>query len=269
MEILSGRGKIPEVSTEPTVDVFFAYPGRSQLLAETMRSTAAKLDERSNSTVQTWEDLAVDGRLVIGEITGAIDAATLVVAEITHLNANVLFEVGYALASDKQIVLALDNSELGAHDNWKALGVLSSIGYTGYDGSSDELMARIAEREPEEKSLWEDLLVQGDAGPQLPNSLFYVPLGNRADASRTVDRSLKARKHLLFREADEDEQGLAPMPWYAAQIYQSSAALLHLRGPQRSRHEVHNTRASLFARNRSRCRSTNSPSRRGDVRSTT
>ena len=37
--------------------------------------------------------------------SGAGDASNTVVAEITELKSNVLFEVGYALAAEKQIVL--------------------------------------------------------------------------------------------------------------------------------------------------------------------
>ena len=76
-------------------------------------------------------------------------------------------------------------------------------------------------------------------GPK-PRALFYVPLGNRVDAGRAIDRSLMARKDLSVLTVDEEEQGLAPLSWYAVQIYQSSAALIHLRGPQRSGANVHN-----------------------------
>ena len=94
--------------TEHQCDVFFAYPGSSPLLTETMRESAKKLGERTELSVRTWESLRVDGRLIIGEVLRAIDGASTVVAEITDLNSNVLFEIGYALAADKHVVLCLD-----------------------------------------------------------------------------------------------------------------------------------------------------------------
>src|SRR3954465_8740014 len=62
--------------SESLCDVFFAYPGSSPLLTETMREAARKLDERTELSVRTWEGLRVDGRLIIGEVLRAIDSAS-------------------------------------------------------------------------------------------------------------------------------------------------------------------------------------------------
>ena len=235
--------------SDSACDVFFAYPGSSALLTETMREAARKLDERTELRVRTWEQLRVDGRLIIGEVLRAIDSASTVVAEITDLNSNVLFEIGYALAADKHVVLCLDTSEARAHKNWKEFGLLTSIGYTPYEASSEALVAEFLRSRPDsrEDSLWEEILISGGVGPRKPRTLFYMPLGTRADVGKALDRILLARKDLSVVTADEEEQGIAPISWYAVQIYQSSAALLHLRGPQRARSLMHNARSSLFA----------------------
>ena len=235
--------------SELSCDVFFAYPGSSPLLTETMREAARKLGERTELSVKTWEALRVDGRLIIGEVLRAIDGASTVVAEITDLNANVLFEIGYALAADKQVVLCLDTTDSRARKNWKEFGLLSSVGYTPYEASSETLVTEFIRSRPDLRadSLWEELLISGGVGPRRPRTLFYMPLGSRADVGKAVDRILLARKNLSVATADEEEQGIAPLSWYAVQIYQASAALLHLRGPQRARSLMHNARSSLFA----------------------
>lgn len=183
------------------------------------------------------------------EVLRAIDGASTVVAEITDLNSNVLFEIGYALASDKHVVLCLDTSDAQARQYWKEFGLLTSIGYVPYDASSETLVAEFLRSRPDLRpdSLWEEILISGGVGPRKPRTLFYMPLGNRADVGKALDRILLARKNLSVATADEEEQGIAPLSWYAVQIYQSSAALLHLRGPQRARSLMHNARSSLFA----------------------
>lgn len=230
-------------------DVFFAYPGSSALLAETMQGAADKLAQRSELAVRTWEELRVDGRLIISEVLKAIDSAGTVVAEITSFNSNVLFEVGYAIASEKQVLLCLDTTDAHASGNWKEFGLLSNIGFTPYAGSSEALVAEFLTSRPDlrEDRLWEDLLISGGAGARRPHTIFYFPLGGRADPRKAVDRALNARKDLAVVSADEEEQGLAPLSLYAVQIYQATCALLHLRGPQRSRAVMHNARASLLA----------------------
>lgn len=214
-----------------------------------MQSAASKLGERTGLSVRTWEELRVDGRLIISEVLRAIDDSTAVVAEITSMNSNVLFEVGYALASEKQVLICLDTTDVSAQRLWKELGVLTSVGYTSYSASSEALVAGYLQDRPDMRSdrLWEDLLVSGGAGPRMPRTLFYLPLGGHADVAKALDRALLARKNLAVSTADEQEQGIAPLSWYAAQIYQSSAALFHLRGPNRARAQMHNARASLFA----------------------
>src|SRR5689334_14606426 len=102
-------------------DVFFAYPGQSALLAETMRQSAKKLASRSGLVVSTWEQLGVDGRLVLRRILDAIDAAKAVVAEVGSINPNVLFEVGYAIAAGKPMLLCVDNTDTSATKNWRDL----------------------------------------------------------------------------------------------------------------------------------------------------
>lgn len=45
----------------------------------------------------TWETLPVGGRLIIGQVLAAIEDSDVCVFDITTLNQNVLFELGYAL----------------------------------------------------------------------------------------------------------------------------------------------------------------------------
>lgn len=230
-------------------EVFFAYPGSPSLLAETLRTAADKIEKRTSVACMTWERLKVDGRVIISEILQAIDSSKVVAAEIGSLNPNVLFEVGYAMAAEKQVLLLLDTTDTHADRNWQELGVLSSIGYTGYGGSSEHLTSAFAELRPHERTdkLWEDLLVAGSVRPREPRTIFYLPVGTRGDAGKALDRTLLARRNLSVNTADEEVQGLAPLSWYVAKIYSSSAALVHLRAPNRQRAAVHNARASLFA----------------------
>jgi hypothetical protein len=228
---------------------FFAYPGSPALLSETMRTAASKVGQRANVDAITWEALRVDGRVMIAEILSAIDSSAVVAGEIGSLNPNVLFEVGYALASEKQLLLLLDGTDTVARRNWQDLGVLTSIGYTAYDGSSEQIARRFAELRPHERTdkLFEDLLVAGNVRPREPRTIFYLPVGTRGDAGKTLDRTLMSRRNLSVNTADESVQGLAPLTWYVTQIYGSSAALVHFRAPHRQRAAVHNARASLFA----------------------
>ena len=228
--------------------VFFAYPGTPELRSETLRDAAMAISDRLAVPVKTWQGLEVEGRLIIGQITSAIGEAATVVAEIGGLNSNVLFEVGYALSLRKNVWLVLDESDTTATRAWRDLGLLSGVGYIPYGGSSEALYSAYAQRRPDLSSaaLWDDLLASA-ASPRETRGLFYFPTSLRNDAARALDRGLLARRDLVVHNANEDEHGLGSLAWYVGQIYRSSAALIHLLGPQRTRAQVHNARASLLA----------------------
>lgn len=213
-----------------------------------MRTSAVVISERLSVPVRTWEDLEVEGRLIIGRITDAIESSAAVVAEIGGLNSNVLFEVGYALAQRKKLWLLLDESDKTAGRGWKDLGLLSGVGYVPYSGSSETVYQKFADKRPDlaAESLRDDLVASAGS-PRETCGLFYFPTSLRGDATRSLDRLLLRRRDLVVHNANEDEHGLAPLAWYVGQIYRSSAALIHLLGPQRSRSQVHNARASLLA----------------------
>jgi hypothetical protein len=171
-----------------------------------------------------------------------------VVAEVGGLNSNVLFEVGYALAQRKNLWLALDETDTTATRGWRDLGLLSGVGYIPYGGNSEALYQAFAERRPDlsTQTLWDDLLTSA-ASPRELRGLFYFPTSLRNDAARSLDRALLARRDLVVLNANEDDHGLASLAWYVGQIYRSSAGLIHLLGPQRTRSQIHNARASLLA----------------------
>ncbi|WP_216363587.1 hypothetical protein, partial [Subtercola boreus] len=141
--------------------IFFAYPGNPKLRAETMRDTARRLSKVGDSA-QTWEDLAIEGRVLVDTICEAIDAADLVIAEISDLNSNVLFEAGFALARNKHLWLILDESDEDANRHWKEIEpsrvscrflFLKGFGYVkqipcGGSGAFDSDGARTVDRLP-------------------------------------------------------------------------------------------------------------------------
>ncbi len=234
-------------ATDP--EVFFAYGADPPLVAETMRRAAERVAQRTRLSTTTWEQLAVDGRLVVPEMLRTIDEVKVLVADVGSLNSNVLFEVGYAISRAKYVLLCLDETDTEATRNWRELGVLNGIGYTNYGGSSDELASKFDEIRPDLKKsrLWEDLLVTGGVSPREPRTLFYMMSGLRGDAERSLDRLLLRRSNLSVIDVSGDESGLAPLSWFSVRVYRSSAALVHLRGPARTRARIHNARANLLA----------------------
>lgn len=79
---------------------FFAYASQPGLRAEAMRAAVEACEARS-LRAKSWEDLRIEGRLIIDPILEAIVDANACVAEVSSSNPNVLFEAGYALGIGK------------------------------------------------------------------------------------------------------------------------------------------------------------------------
>jgi hypothetical protein len=229
------------------VDIFFAYPAEPEATGETIALAAAHLGSRPDVSAVTWQGLRVDGRLVLRQVTDAIDRADLVCCELGTLNPNVLFEEGYAIAKQKAVWALLDTSDADAQHKWHQFGLLGTVGYVGYTHSGD-IQSRILGGLSELRPLWEDLV-----HPTLPiqhaRTIFYMPLNHATDASRTLTRRLDAaaRKTWHINAADTSEIGAAPISWYLPNVWAASAAVIHFAAPRRSNSLVHNARAALIA----------------------
>jgi hypothetical protein len=89
------------IKGNPKPTAFFAYPSQSYLQSEAIRSAAADINKTQFVKIRTWEDMSVTGKNIMQEICTEISRAQIFCGDITGLNPNVMFELGYAIARDK------------------------------------------------------------------------------------------------------------------------------------------------------------------------
>ena len=108
---------------------FFAYPSTTPTLKEPIHEAVPELNEKGQVHIRTWEQCNIGGKFVIDTICNAIDEAELFLADLTGLNANVMFELGYAIAGGKRIWLILDDTYTKEKDMFEQLKILTTVGY--------------------------------------------------------------------------------------------------------------------------------------------
>jgi len=89
---------------------FVAYPSKPASLAETIEAFIQTIKEAGVLSIEGWKSTSVSGKFVMLTICEAIDRADLFICDLTHLNHNVLFELGYAIAKNKRIWVLLNPS---------------------------------------------------------------------------------------------------------------------------------------------------------------
>ena len=126
-----------------TVDrAFVAYTGRDPEVVETIRNGVAKANRMLGKTLRydPWIFNDIAGQPLISPIIEGIEASRFVVADITYLNPNVVYEVGYAIGKGRRCFLIRNNSVEGDRKIAGEVGIFDTLGYEGY--STDDELAR-------------------------------------------------------------------------------------------------------------------------------
>jgi hypothetical protein len=178
---------VPEVTNSAPTGVFFAYPGSPELIAESMRTASTAMRGRGIDS-SVWQDLPIEGRLMIQQVLAEIEKRSTVIAEIGSLNSNVLFELGYGIAKDKHVWAVLDETDTIAAQNWRDFGLLQGVGRVDYEGSSEALLRKFSQARPDlagTDTLWAELYAK-IRSPRVAGSLFNYATGARDDAAKAV-----------------------------------------------------------------------------------
>ncbi|GAA1616625.1 hypothetical protein GCM10009828_051120 [Actinoplanes couchii] len=213
-----------------------------------MRNVAKEFGEGSLiAHAVSWEDLVVDGRLIINEVEASIDQCTLGIFELTTLSDNVLFELGLAIGKRKKIAILTDGQDTHAHRNLRGLSLLATTGATSYKNTTDlvEKLTRIIESDS--PPLWDDLTGGVPLPPASDARIFYVPSFKEDDASQRLSRVLDAYDKFEINTIDPDEYGSQPLAWYAEELHSSSIAIFHMTPERAFLADTVNARASLLA----------------------
>jgi len=236
------------LATDGLEKVFFAYPTKPEIRRETIAAAADAIGLSGSVLAVTWQDLGSPGRLAIDEIMGAIDSSHLVSCDITDLNQNVLFELGYAIGAKRHVWLTRDTTDETAARLWKQFGLLRSVYYLSY-ANSDQIVAAFEHERPQRRTgtLYDDLIAPSLAATT-PTSLFYFKSLHDTNASRALTRAIE--ETLAGRTvvaADPQEGAFKPLGWYAQELHNTRAAIVHFTGEGRYDSRVHNARCALVA----------------------
>ena len=224
---------------------FFAYPSQPAALPETIRAAVEQINGSKQTYVRTWEEATISGKPIIHEICGAIESADLLLADLTGLNPNVLFEVGFAISKNRRIWAVLDTTL--SQSEFTELKTLTTIGYAGYANSSD--IARAYFRERPHDDLGATLLetmIQPNLQPGQSQTFLYLKSQHETDASIQITKRLDPIPIRLIVD-DPREAPSQTLTWYGQQVYTADAVLCHFTNPARQGSRIRNARYALVA----------------------
>lgn len=213
---------------------FFAYPGTPPALGATIER--ALIGRHSN--IQSWRALDIAGHFIPTEVEDGIDDVGFLVADVTFLNFNVLYEVGYAIGRGKRVFPVRNRSFEETAPTIRELGIFDSVGYKEYE-NAEQLRG----------------LLQGfSAGDpiDLPTALnkrapvYLLEAKHKTDwMSRIVSRIKKSG--YIFRTFDPNESPRLSGHEAIANVAQSYGVVVPLLSFDEAGAAIHNLRGAFVA----------------------
>ncbi|MGI8734584.1 MAG: hypothetical protein ACR2LM_14930 [Pyrinomonadaceae bacterium] len=70
----------------------------------------------------SWEENDIPGRFIVEPILSKIEEGNILIADITRLNFNVVFEIGYAIGCSKRVALIKNSAITGSDELIRQIG---------------------------------------------------------------------------------------------------------------------------------------------------
>jgi hypothetical protein len=119
--------------------VFVAYPSRDTALAAGIVDAVRRANAKELPVIyEPWLFNDIAGTALISPILEKIEESPFVVADITYLNQNVIYEIGFAIGRQKRTFLVKNKTIDGDKALINAVGIFDTLGYRDY-GSYEEL----------------------------------------------------------------------------------------------------------------------------------
>ena len=224
-------------------DGLFLYPSEPELIAVTIEEAVKVLRATTSYSLSgprqwlTWKDLGVSGQIIFCTVCKAMRFANMVVADVTTLNFNLMFEIGYALGLGLPVVPIRDTSFVQDDKIFGQIGLIDTIGYLDFQNSLG-LAGRITQR-----------IGQAPVFPQTPavnreQPLFLMKSHLQNEGMVRLMSALK-KSGLRFRSFDPRETPRLSLHEAFKQVHSSLGVVVHLVASARAGALVHNSRCAL------------------------
>lgn len=177
---------------------FVAYPGGDLKLTQLITDAVSRSNAKPIAVFyRTWEFNDIPGHPLFSPILDGINESLFVVADISYLNLNVVYEIGFAIARRKRAFLVRHSATDGDKELAKEAGIFDTLGYYSYPDRQD-LESRLS-------SHIEPTPLQIDHTLNANAPVYIVEPTTRGDAETTlVSRIKKARYRFRSFNPNED-----------------------------------------------------------------
>lgn len=225
---------------------FFAYSSKPFSSGEVIEKAVQEINTKGKIQIKTWTAMPVGGRYIIKNILDNIDETDLFLADLTGLNNNVLFELGYAIGKKKPVQLFLDTSYTDYKRLFNEFQLLTTIGYISYYNSSNIINALDDEKNLNtKKTLFDDLIDQNKSS-QLSSPFLYLKSQIPTDyGQEVINQSDYFKLQPIIDDPTEDR--IQAITWYVENISRTPSVLAEFSSTKRDGHIFQNLKCAFIS----------------------
>ncbi len=225
---------------------FFAYPSRAPTLREPIQEAVQELNAGKQIDIKTWEKCGTSGNFVINDICEAIDEAALFFADLTGLNANVMFELGYAIAHDKRVWLILDETYIEEKKMFDQLRILTTVKYLPCCNSQDIISGFYNENPVLDlKNTIYRTAIKPNLKPGGDEKVFHLKSQHENQAAMKVSNLLNKQLKNKIMLDDPRETPVQTLTWYGIRVFSCKGLICHFTNPKREGAYLQTARQAL------------------------
>ena len=227
---------------------FFAYGILPHSIPSTIKDAIESINKGQQVELVSWEKLNIGGKYIINEICDTIDESDFFCADITTINPNVMYEIGFAIARDKRVWLIRDDSYVDSKSEFNQLQLLTTIGYRSYTNAEQIIKGFFADNP---HLTLENTIFRTAIEPLLlptteNESLLYLKSRHDTEGSVRVSRVLDGLVPKPILD-DPRESSVQPLYWYGQKALPAPGILAHFLSAQREGSKITNARYALVS----------------------
>ena len=220
------------------LNAFFAYASAHREVGGAIAGAVRLLTSRRDLAIHMWEENDISGRALTDPIFEKIGTADVLVADITTMNFNVTFEVGYAIGCRKRVHLVRNANFKNDVELAGQIGIFDTLGFETY-ANEQELVAILTGVTGESP-----IPIRATPGRAAPIYLLQTPVSAQAMLA-ILGRIKKSR--LGFKSFIPAEEVRLSAPKAVDDVAASLGVVVPLLATAFADFNIHNIRAAFVA----------------------
>jgi hypothetical protein len=217
----------------------FLYPSKPQPIARTIENAVEQLRAEQGGDWKTWKNLEAAGQIIFCSICEGIRFSRLMVCDVSTLNFNLMFEIGFGMGLGVPVLPIRDTTYVRDKSDFDEFALLDVVGYLDFQNST-ELVKQVSS----------NLSPQAQILPNVPlnqESPIYFLKGPISTEGAIRLQSRLKKSPIRFRTHDPVETPRLSLHEARKQIASSYGLIGHLLSEERKGARPHNAQCAFLA----------------------